>query len=238
MSVNIACSVPKCVNPVIGQCTGYKKTCGRYYCHEHSSGTLCADCSNQKAADEHAEAVYHEYLALAEKVSREPISIPNFEFKDRNILAVSGCSIVLGAILLVGLILIGVIVNDFAEDVSQGLVSFYHLFIYGSLLMLGWPFLIVPLIWYSDRANWNDKERRKVISQRVIEIEREKQGFTVFWNAWVKQRRDEQAEKDRQALMGVLAVAGAIAVGVVAAGLSESEYDRTRRAARDEMNSR
>jgi len=234
--VNIACSAPDCHNPVIGQCTGYKKTCGKYYCREHSTDTLCFDCSSEKAAEEHAEVVYKEYLALAEKVLKDPISIPKFQFQGKKLLKISGCSLAIGGVmffLLIILIIVGIVWNDL-----QALI--WVLLILGALALalIGWPFGIVPLIWLTQYQEWTDKERHKVISARIKAIEQEKQGFTQFWNAWVKQRREERAEKNRQALMGVLAVVGAIAAGAVAAGLSESEYDRTRRAVRDEMNSR
>jgi len=239
MSVsNIACSASNCQNPVIGQCTGYKKTCGRYYCREHSTDTLCFDCSTEKAAEEQAEIVYKEYLALAEKVSSGPISIPKFQYQGKTLLKISGWSIAIGSISLFFLIIIGVIagiVNWKAPGILRGL---YMLAIFGMLAIAGWPFCIIPLKWFAQNQDWVAKERQKVILARVSAIEQEKQGFAQFYTTWAKQRRDEQAEKNRQALMGVLAVVGAIAVGAVAAGLSESEYDRTRRAVRDEMNSR
>lgn len=236
--VNIACSAPNCSNPVIGQCTGYKKTCGKYYCREHSTDTLCFDCSNEKAAEDHAEAVYKEYLALAENVLKEPVPIPEFQFQGKNLLKISGWSLAIGGILFFFLIIIGVIVGNSNLVVPQEMGAFYALSILGALVLLGWPIGIVPLIWLSQNQDWTAKERQKVISARIKTIEQEKHGFAQFWNTWVKQRQEEQAEKNRQALMGVLTVVGVIAAGALAAGLSESEYDRTRRAVRDEMDSR
>lgn len=248
MSINIACSAPDCSNPVIGQCTGYKKTCGKYYCREHSSDTLCADCTKrkatdereeleQKAAQEHAELVYKEYLALAEKVSKD-IPIPKFQFQDKNLLKAGGWSLAIGSILLFVLIIISAIARNINWDVPQGLMTFYTLSILGTLAILSWPFGLIPLVWLTQNNDWVTKERQKVISARISEFEQEKQGFSQFYNAWVKQRQEEQAEKNKQALIGVLTVVGAIAAIGLAAATHESDYDRTRRAVRDEINTR
>lgn len=237
MSVNIACSVPKCSNPVIGQCTGYKKTCGRYYCHEHSSDTLCADCGSQKAADEHAEMVYHEYLTLAQNITKEPLPIPKFEFPEKRFVKPAIWLFAIGIVSLVILIIIGIIVGSLTEQISQVLTSLYALSILATFGLMGLPLLLIPVYIIQDQT-WAGEHRKKIIAERINETERVKPGFLQFWNAWTKQRQEEQAEKNRQALMGVLAVAGVIAAGVIAAGLSESEYDRTRRAVRDENNSR
>jgi len=238
MSVNIACSVSECTNPVIGQCTGYKRNCGRYYCREHSQDTLCADCASQKAADEHAVLVYQEYLALAEKVSKEPIQIPKFQFQAKNLVKVGCGSFVIGTILLMFLILVGTIVGKISQQIPQGIIVLYALAILVAFTLISWPIGVIPLVWLIQYQDWTTKERQKRISARINQIEQEKPGFTQFWNAWVKQRQEEQAEKNKQALMGALAVAGVIAAAAIGAALSESDYDRTRRAVRDELNSR
>ena len=87
--------------------------------------------------------------------------------------------------------------------------------------------LIVWIVFSTQRSNWHNT----VVRKRVNEINATKPGFVEFYTAW-------QQEKSREKLTAVLSIAGAIAVGAIAAGLSESEYDRTRRAVRDEMNSR
>lgn len=67
----ISCSTPGCRNPVIGQCSGYKGSCGRYYCAEHSSGKLCDECAGQKLRDELAERIFQENLLASEKLRKE-----------------------------------------------------------------------------------------------------------------------------------------------------------------------
>ncbi len=71
MNLNISCSSPGCTNPVIGQCIGYKGSCGRYYCAPHTSERLCADCAKQKLQDEIAAKTYRDYLKVSEQVDYE-----------------------------------------------------------------------------------------------------------------------------------------------------------------------
>jgi hypothetical protein len=82
--MNIACFVPGCTNPVIGQCQGYQKSCGSYYCATHSQNKLCDDCVKQILGEKEAERTYIEYLKMAEAIdhkvrySRLPILILGF----------------------------------------------------------------------------------------------------------------------------------------------------------------
>ena len=71
MNLNIGCSSPGCTNPVIGQCVGYKGSCGRYYCATHTSERLCPDCARQKLQDELATKTYKDYLQVSEQVDYE-----------------------------------------------------------------------------------------------------------------------------------------------------------------------
>jgi hypothetical protein len=240
MSVNIACSTLGCTNSVIGQCTGYKKACGRYYCHEHSSSTLCGDCAKQKMADEYAELeqrqaelVYQEYLALAEKVNRETIPFSqDFKLKNKNLMKKGIGVVLIGVVLFV---VMGMTTeSNSINDSNKAIIGVLGLTGLGLIVL---PFIIVPLQTNANMVEWNRNVKQKRISKKISEIEKEKPGFTQFWNTWKKQRQNEQAAMNRQALMGVLAVDGviaAVAIGTAASG--ESDYDRTRRAVRDEMN--
>ncbi len=185
----------------------------------------------QKTAQEHAERIYKEYLALAEKVSKEPIIITgDYKIPVERIMNAVKVSFVAGFVLS-AITFLGIILSPQDYPTSAILLTL-------TVLLFLPPAMIVPLELYSSRATWYEKENQKVMSERISGIEREKQGFTEFWYVWVKQRKDEKAEKSRQVLMGVLTVVGVIAAGAIASGLSESEYDRTRRAVRDEINSR
>ena len=70
MAREIQCSVPGCTEPVVGQCTGYKSTCLRFYCAQHSSGTLCSECASQKAYDKEVQRIYEDYLRTAKSIPR------------------------------------------------------------------------------------------------------------------------------------------------------------------------
>jgi hypothetical protein len=87
-----------------------------------------------------------------------------------------------------------------------------------------------PIVWILGvikRKIWHHTEGKRLI----IEIEKSKPGFQVFYDTWRK-------EKSKEKLLGVLAVAGLIAAAAIGTALTESDYDRTRRAVRDELNSR
>ena len=64
MTANIGCFVSGCTNPVVGQCPGYKKGCGRFYCAEHNFEGLCIECANEKREDE----VLEDYAQTAQNV--------------------------------------------------------------------------------------------------------------------------------------------------------------------------
>jgi len=225
MSVNIACSVPECKNPVIGQCTGYKKNCGKYYCHAHSSDTLCADCTNHKLADEQAQIIYKDYLETAEgleKEARKAFDTKAIFTKGAKIVGIGG--------LVVGLIAVPVSIINQTLKIEESLsalmiVPLFALYFY--TLFLG------PVIWIYGgirRGKWHSE----VGINRAKEMDKSKQGFLEFYTTWRK-------EKSKEKLTNILAVAGVIAaigVAAVASSASESEYDRTRRAVRDELNSK
>ena len=230
MSINIACSAPDCSKPVIGQCTGYKKTCGKYYCREHSSDTLCADCGRQKIADEQTQEVLRDYLHTAEELEKESLSVFNGKTTWQKGLKVAA---------KIGLIGGPIIFPIFMLSNYWGTPTFLTIlgnigmgFIIGPIYgVIGWTVYVFPFVWIwgaTKRGTW----LREVGVNRAKEIDESKQGFLEFYTTWRK-------EKSKEKLTNVLAVAGvvaAIGLAVAASSTSESEYDRTRRAVRDEMN--
>ncbi|MDI6694297.1 MAG: hypothetical protein QME21_04565 [Anaerolineales bacterium] len=220
MSVNIACSAPGCTNPVIGQCTGYEKACGKYYCREHSIDTLCIECANRKSADEQAEKIYQEYLNAAEKIEQESLSVFNGKVvykKGVKIFALLG--------LIVGIFVVLIT----APPNEVGILLLQEVFggpIQGIII---WS-LCFPLVWIVGvvvRSIWLGTQGH----QKAVQVDKSMPGFLKFYEAW-------RSEKRKEKLMGVLATAGTIAAIAIAAGVSETDYDRTRRAVRDELNSR
>ena len=67
---NVACATQGCQNPVIGQCAGYKKKCGKFFCAEHTTDSLCRECAEQKEYDTLVTKVYNDYVNAAERVPR------------------------------------------------------------------------------------------------------------------------------------------------------------------------
>jgi hypothetical protein len=100
--------------------------------------------------------------------------------------------------------------------------------IYG---IIGWTIYIFPFVWIwgaSKRGGW----LREQGQQKASQIDAAKPGFLKFYETW---RSDKRKEK----LMGVLTTVGVIAaigLAVAASATSESDYERTRRAVRDELN--
>ncbi len=83
---NVACSFPNCSNPVIGQCTGYKKKedCRKYYCAAHSTGNLCYSCASKKLAEENDALTKQEYLKVIGEMKADARSIAWKLFWGRN----------------------------------------------------------------------------------------------------------------------------------------------------------
>ena len=220
MSVNIACSAPGCTNPVIGQCTGYKRACGKYYCREHSIDTLCIECANRKSVDEQAEKIYQEYLNAAEKIEQESLSVFNGKVvykKGVKIFALLGLIVGIFVVLItappneVGIFLLQAVFGGPIQGIIIWTLCFPLVWIVG---------VVVRSIWLGTQGH-----------QKAIQIDKSKPGFLKFYEAW-------RSEKRKEKLIGVLATAGTIAAIAIAAGVSETDYDRTRRAVRDELNSR
>ncbi|MGE5674765.1 MAG: hypothetical protein ACM3XM_12990 [Mycobacterium leprae] len=83
----VACAVPGCTEPVIGQCPGFDAGCGRFYCAVHDAEYLCPDCARRRMA----AALYKRYMKACAQAS------PLWE---RWLFAVAGAPLVLGVGLL------------------------------------------------------------------------------------------------------------------------------------------
>ena len=64
MPGNIGCFNEGCSNPVVGQCSGHRDSCGQFYCHEHSFEKLCSDCGREKKL----ELTYEDYVRTAQGI--------------------------------------------------------------------------------------------------------------------------------------------------------------------------
>jgi len=215
MSINIACSTLDCTNPVIGQCTGYKKACGKYYCRAHSMDTLCGECASRKSADDKAQAVYEDYVHTAEQMEHDKTgsTFVNWE-------AIKGW-------------VISLVISIFILIISPAMPISNHGFNETNAgTVIGGLMFALSLFGLIVKTNKLTSDREKITT---TEIEKTKPGFLEFYSCW-------KSKKNKEQLMAVLTVVGAIAViglaaaATAASAASESDYDRTRRAVRDEMN--
>ncbi|MBM3155420.1 MAG: hypothetical protein FJ008_08860 [Chloroflexi bacterium] len=181
MSLNVSCAIPNCTNPVVGQCAGYKGSCGRFYCAAHSTDRLCADCARRKSEDEIAQRTYEDYLHTAEQLRRE--------------LGSAFLPIFIGAVVV---------------SVMLGLAISQSNFGVGLTVMCAG--MIAVGIWGSDRTAKQEKVR-------LEEISKTKPAFPEFYKTWKK-------EKNKEALMTGLAIAGVIVAGAIAAAASDSREKR------------
>jgi hypothetical protein len=66
--MNVACAVPDCANPVVAQCQGYgDRSCGRFFCQEHSDEGLCPVCALEREKD----LILRDYVQTAENVHKQ-----------------------------------------------------------------------------------------------------------------------------------------------------------------------
>ncbi len=156
---NIACSFPNCSNPVIGQCTGYKKKedCRKYYCATHSTGNLCYSCASKKLAEENEVLAKQEYLKIISEMKADARSIAWKLFWGR-----SGAKWGVGVILFLGLL--GLIVG-----VDNDMGIFF-------LGLGGFGVAIGVLLLFSEIG-----KQENILATN---IDQHKNGFLIFFTAW------------------------------------------------------
>lgn len=180
--MSVKCFISTCNNPVIGQCSGYKDNCGRFYCSTHSTDTLCADCAKRKVEEEalHAEQV-------AEEVTLQAILDDYFQAAQQfhNKLQVLGILMFISwgfAIFIM---------------VSTGSVGVRNA---GTIpYMIALVFFLGPLI---GLFIYN--------LSRLAKLDKEKPGFKKFFKAWQKEKAKVKNAAFFRTLLGAATVATAI----------------------------
>jgi hypothetical protein len=214
---NIACAVRGCSNPVIGQCGGYNRSCGRYYCADHSVGSLCSDCTHQKTEHE----IYTDYLQTAEKVKRDSTPWGYGCYRGMTSLAVG-----LGMFaFLLGVGLICLMSMTTRNQVGEVLLM---------LLPMG-VVLGLPVLLYL----YESSQVRRRARTKATEIDQTKRGFLQFYEAW-----DNKKAKDD--LIELLAAGGAVAIIMASATAAEAmsssdkarQEEQIRNAVHDEVRRR
>ena len=194
--MNIACSFPNCTNPVIGQCTGYKGECRKYYCSTHSTDNLCHQCASKKLAEENEILAQQEFLKMIGGMRSKARSIAWKNFWERNE-AKLGIWIIL-LLCFVGFIVIEYYNSDIGASIA-GTGGFGLLF--GIILLL--------------------TEISKQENILATDIDKQKQGFLKFFSDW----KIEQQKKTLKAIGAVFLFVFVIILAVAGSGSKNKDDD-------------
>jgi hypothetical protein len=211
MVANVSCASPGCLNPVIGQCTGYKIHCQRFYCQQHSVGKLCGLCGSQKKADDDAVQLEIDYTNLIKGIQQEA--------KD----AYNGKKMFLKGLKITAIIgfFAGPIAAIFAPkgtDLFQLIIAAPIDFI--MIYLLGGSILGKPILWLL-RENWMNKNSFK----RAEEINKSHPGFLGYFQNWHTTLVNERKQTAKETVVALGTFAAAIAV---AAAISVAEDEKER----------
>jgi hypothetical protein len=212
MVANVACSSPGCTNPVIGQCGGYKRSCGSFYCAVHSKDKLCSECSERKTQDDLVE----EYYQLAQHVEKFPKQETDKMGLPLRILGTAMLCLPCPAFYYF----------QYLSD-TQGIKLNATLLIGILLLMpLG---AMVAIIFGIYIAITQSKMRKKIIEDIVAT----KPNFPEFYEIYKSERRKEKLQMAGSIAMGLIAAAAA---DVQKSYERQRKEEMIRKAVDDELN--
>ena len=228
MIMNIGCAIPGCDRRVIGNCPGYKKPCGRYYCEEHHTGNLCSYCAKEQKEEELQQSRALEYTKVSEEFYRQHIPESDFEnpefiFDHPELIRAGFLSLIIGITTCV----IGfLILNNYPmNQIGSGLAFI-------GLVINIFP-IIVIVNFLNERYEWHNREKEKVVSNRLRQLEYSKPGFIQFYENWLEKQKAKEKKEREENTKKALAVVGiifAIALAGLAAGAgSNNDRDRDRR---------
>jgi hypothetical protein len=208
MFANIACSYSNCTNPVVGQCTGYKGDCQKYYCATHSTDTLCHSCASKKLTEENEALAKQEYLKIIGGLRKGARSIAWKIFWRRNETQWG-----IGVILFLGLLGLIIGVNNDTGTFFLGLGGF------------GVAIGILTLF----------SEIGKQEKTLATGIDQQKNGFLNFFTAW-KIEQQKKTWSAIGAVVGFIFII--ILAGLVSEANKSSEDTRIRKAIDEELDRR
>ena len=154
MDVQVSCPVFRCPQTSVGQCTGYRRTCERFYCQIHSEGTLCDSCASIK--QEELKSGYRQVLKSLERKSYSAS------------LTTGVAALFLGSLLL----LAAAVVSAFSQQGNQGAFSIFIISLGGGLTLF-----FASLIWYL-------KKTREFVRRESIELDLNHPGFYDCYRQW------------------------------------------------------
>lgn len=212
MSTGIGCAYPGCPHPVVGQCNGYRDSCGVFYCAEHSSGKLCWSCAallredeERRLEQEAARMIHEDYVRTAKEIRKQAEK--------------TGC-------LRVALLFVAP-----AVCVGVGLLgSLLPHSAIGQVWLLAWTFLGAPIS-VVMAVRGVIRARKRWALNRAVEVSAKKPHFAEFFADWQENRLKEQ----------LMIIAG-IAAALVEAGTLEdmggfgSSSDRGTRQRLDDLH--
>lgn len=204
MALNIACAVNGCTDPVIGQCSGYQGSCGRFYCAQHSVGNLCLDCGQRKLQAEAAQKVDEDNLLAAD-------NIENLLQKGscRNLIVVHAVPALCAALALASYNLVYEIVPERMIDIDLASILFIVFGVAAAITYIG---LYVRFF----------VQRRQMEKRMVSAISTSNPQFEDFYKGYKRERLKQR-----------LFLGGAIALGAAAAAAHASEEAQLRNDVRD-----
>jgi hypothetical protein len=208
MSGNVACSFPNCTNPVIGQCTGYKGDCRKYYCATHSTDNLCYSCASKKLAEENEALAKQEYLKIIGGMKNQARSIGWNIFWGRKETKWG-----IGVVLFMGLLGLIFGVNNNTGTLFLGLGGF--------------GIVVGILILFSEIG-----KQENILATN---IDQQKNGFLSFFTAWKKEQQ-RKTWSAIGAVVGFIFII--ILAGLASEAKNSSEDARIRRAVDDELDRR
>lgn len=217
---NLACAFGGCREPVIGQCSGYQKPCGKFYCASHSTQGLCTDCSARKAEDDKIA----EFTQIAENLLRERPQVPQSRGEVVWALAALLLLPMSGAVFIGGIVISYRLASLLGQPDPGGLILIVFAATFG-LFSIG---LITLTLVYFVNSSRIDRLVDAHRMARAEEIDRTQSGFLNFFRKWTENKRGEGA-------MGGLALVGLATLAAAAAASTETEEQRTRRAVDKEL---
>jgi hypothetical protein len=232
MITNIACFVPSCNEPVIGQCPGHSVSCGRFYCAKHSGGGLCAECGKRRAWEEERIAQQNETQRIQQDFVATAKSIPSGPPRWLIWLGIIFIGpYAVGTAIAIALWIIAAPFLPSLGVLSLKLngINFIIFMLLGVLVGLVIALIEILIIRSIVRRLIRFKHRRSSqFKAKIAQIDAVKPGFAEFYQSWRKERNRALLENIGWGVLAIFAVA-------LLGATQTSEDEKLRRIVDDEL---